>query len=198
MLLFARSRVPRWFYFFSSVMVALGTTLSAFWIMVNNSWMQVPTGVQQAADGTFVPHDWKAIILSPVVWVRFPHMLLAAYVTTAFCVAATGAWYMLQNRDRTEARTMLRMGLGIAAVLVPVQMLFGHLNGEYVVHDQPAKMAAIEARWHDEKPAAEVLIAWPDVANRRNLLAITLPAPLGSTDRAVRGHRGNPWCSRAT
>jgi cytochrome d ubiquinol oxidase subunit I len=179
-MLFARKRVPQWFYLFSCVMVALGTTLSAFWIMINNSWMQVPVGAHLASDGKFVPDDWAEIILSPVVWVRFPHMLLAAYVTTAFCVAATGAWYLLQGRDRTEARTMMRMGLGIAAVIVPAQLLFGHLNGEYVVHHQPAKMAAIEARWHDEKPAGEVLLAWPDVANRRNLFAITLPAPLGS------------------
>jgi cytochrome bd ubiquinol oxidase subunit I len=179
-MLFARKRVPQWFYLFSCVMVALGTTLSAFWIMINNSWMQVPMGTHLASDGTFVPDDWTAIILSPVLWVRFPHMLLAAYVTTAFCVAATGAWYVLQGRDRTEARTMMRMGLGIAAVMVPAQLLFGHLNGEYVVHHQPAKMAAIEARWHDEKPAGEVLLAWPDVANRRNLFAITLPAPFGS------------------
>jgi cytochrome d ubiquinol oxidase subunit I len=179
-LIFARSRVPRWLYLLSCVMVALGTTLSAFWIMINNSWMQAPIGTHVAANGTFVPDDWRAIIFSPVVWVRFPHMLLAAYVTTAFCVAATGAWYILQGRERTEARTMMRMGLGIAAVMVPLQMLFGHLNGEYVVHYQPAKMAAIEARWHDEKPATEVLLAWPDVANRRNLFAITLPAPFGS------------------
>ena len=179
-LLFARSRVPRWFYLFACVMVALGTTLSAFWIMINNSWMQAPMGTHLAANGTFVPDDWTAIIFSPVVWVRFPHMLLAAYVTTAFCVAATGAWYILQGRERTEARTMMRMGLGIAAVMVPLQLLFGHLNGEYVVHHQPSKMAAIEARWHDEKPATEVLLAWPDVANRRNLFAITLPAPFGS------------------
>jgi cytochrome d ubiquinol oxidase subunit I len=179
-LLFARTRVPRWFYLFACVMVALGTTLSAFWIMINNSWMQAPTGTHLAANGMFVPDDWTAIIFSPVVWVRFPHMLLAAYVTTAFCVAATGAWYTLQGRDRAEARTMMRMGLGIAAVMVPVQLLFGHLNGEYVAHRQPSKMAAIEARWHDEKPASEVLLAWPDVANRRNLFAITLPAPLGS------------------
>jgi cytochrome d ubiquinol oxidase subunit I len=179
-MLFGRKRVPQWFYLFSCVMVALGTTLSAFWIMINNSWMQVPVGAHMATDGTFVPDDWTAIILSPVVWVRFPHMLLAAYVTTAFCVAATGAWYILQDRDRTEARTMMRMGLGIAAVLVPAQLLFGHLNGEYVLHHQPAKMAAIEARWHHEKPAGEVLLAWPDVTNRRNLFAINLPAPLGS------------------
>jgi cytochrome bd ubiquinol oxidase subunit I len=192
-MLFARKRVPQWFYLFSCVMVALGTTLSAFWIMVNNSWMQVPVGTHLASDGTFVPDDWAAIIFCPVVWVRFPHMLLAAYATTAFCVAATGAWYILQGRDRTEARTMMRMGLGIAAVVVPAQLLFGHLNGEYVVHHQPAKMAAIEARWHDEKPAGEVLLAWPDVANRRNLFAITLPAPLGSlidSDSLTAGEAG--------
>src|SRR5246127_455524 len=98
-LIFGRARVPRWFYLFSCAMVALGTTLSAFWIMVNNSWMQSPTGTHMAADGTFVPYDWMAIIFSPVVWVRFPHMLLAAYVTSAFCVAATGAWYLLKGRE---------------------------------------------------------------------------------------------------
>ena len=179
-LMFGRNRVPRWFYFIACLMVALGTTLSAFWIMVNNSWMQVPSGVHLTADGTFVPDSWEAVILSAVVWVRFPHMLLAAYVTSAFCIAATGAWYILQNRERTESRTMMRMGLGIAAVLVPVQMLFGHFNGEYIVRHQPSKMAAIEARWHDEKPASEVLFAWPDVENRRNRFAVTLPAPLGS------------------
>src|SRR6202167_5462205 len=115
-MLFARKRVPQWFYLFSCVMVALGTTLSAFWIMINNSWMQVPVGTHLTADGIFVPDDWAAIILSPVVWVRFPHMLLAAYVTTAFCVAATGAWYVLQGRDRTGARTMMCMWVRIGAV----------------------------------------------------------------------------------
>jgi cytochrome d ubiquinol oxidase subunit I len=72
------------------------------------------------------------------------------------------------------------MGLYLAAVLMPIQLFFGHLNGEYIVRHQPAKMAAIEARWHDEKPASEVLLAWPDVTQRRNLFAITLPAPFGS------------------
>ena len=178
-LLFGRSRVPPWFYLFSTAMVALGTTLSAFWIMVNNSWMQAPVGYS-LVNGEFVPNDWSKIIFSPVLWVRFPHMLLAAYLTGAFCVAATGAWYLLRQVFHVEARIMLRMGLGLAAVLVPVQLLFGHLNGEYVVRHQPSKMAAIEARWHDEKPASEVVIAWPDVANNRNLFAVTLPAPLGS------------------
>jgi cytochrome d ubiquinol oxidase subunit I len=178
-LLFGRSRVAPWFYLFSTAMVALGTTLSAFWIMANNSWMQVPVGYVME-NGVAVPTDWAAIIFSPVLWVRFPHMLLAAYLTGAFCAAAAGAWYMLRHKYAAEARIMLRMGLLLAAVLVPVQLLFGHLNGEYVVHYQPSKMAAIEARWKNEQPASEVLIAWPDVAQRRNLFSVTLPAPYGS------------------
>src|ERR1700752_4927424 len=178
-LIFGRNRVPPWFYLFSTAMVSLGTTLSAFWIMVNNSWMQVPVGYV-VERGDFAPDDWTKIIFNSVVWSRFPHMLLASYLTGAFCVAATGAWYLLRRTYHAEAHVMLRMGLGLAAVLVPVQLLFGHLNGEYVVHHQPSKMAAIEARWHDEKPASEVLLAWPDVSKRRNLFAISLPAPLGS------------------
>jgi cytochrome d ubiquinol oxidase subunit I len=178
-LLFGRSRVPPWLYLLSAAMVALGTTLSAFWIMANNSWMQVPTGYV-VENGQFVPNDWFKINLSPVLWVRFPHMVLAAYLTGAFCVAATGAWYLLRGIFSAEARIMLRMGLYLAAVLVPVQLVVGHLNGEYVVHHQPSKMAAIEARWHDEKPASEVLLAWPDVEHHRNLFAITLPPPWGS------------------
>src|SRR5215472_15392303 len=114
-------------------MVALGTTPSAFWIMVNNSWMQAPAGYVTSGS-VFVAADWWQIVLSPVVWVRFPHMLLAAYITSAFCVAATGAWYMLRRIYLTEARVMLRAGLFLAALLVPVQLLFGHLNGDYV-HD---------------------------------------------------------------
>ena len=124
-------------------MVALGTTLSAFWIMVNNSWMQVPVGYV-SQNGIFVPDDWMKIIFNPVAWVRFPHMLLAAYLSGAFCVAATGAWYMLRDIYHAEARVMLRMGLFLAAVLLPVQLLFGHLVGDYVHQHQPAKFAAIE------------------------------------------------------
>ena len=147
--------------------------------MANNSWMQVPVGYA-IENGAFVPNDWFKIMFSPVLWVRFPHMLLASYVTGAFCVAATGAWYLLRGVFRAEAHVMLRMGLYLAAVLLPFQLVFGHLNGEYIVHHQPSKMAAIEARWHDEQPASEVLLAWPDVENRRNLFAITLPPPFGS------------------
>ncbi len=188
-LLFGRARVAPWFYLFSTAMVALGTTLSAFWILVNNSWMQVPVGYA-LDNGVAVPTDWAAILFSPVLWVRFPHMLLAAYITGAFCAAATGAWYLLRKQFLDEARIMLHMGLGLAAVLLPVQLVFGHFNGEYVVHHQPSKMAAIEARWHDEQPGSEVLLAWPDVDNRRNLFAITLPPPFGSLIELRQPHGG--------
>src|ERR1700740_2695945 len=191
-LIFGRSRVPPWFYLFSTAMVALGTTLSAFWIMVNNSWMQVPSGYV-VENGVFVPNDWTKIIFNSVVWSRFPHMLLASYLTGAFCVAATGAWYVLRKEYHAESRIMLRMGLGLAAVLMPVQLFFGHLNGGYVNRYQPSKMAAIEGRWNDEKPAGEGLLAWPDVENRRNLFAITLPPPFGSlidSDSLAAGETG--------
>ena len=177
-LIFGRSRVPPWFYLFSTAMVALGTTLSAFWIMVNNSWMQVPVGYV-VENGAFVPDDWTKIIFNSVVWVRFPHMLLAAYLTGAFCVAATGAWYLLRKIYYAEAHIMLRMGLFLAAVLVPLQLLFGHFVGDYVHDYQPAKFAAIEGRWHDEQPAGEVLIAIPDPATESNKYEIKIPV-LGS------------------
>jgi cytochrome d ubiquinol oxidase subunit I len=177
-LLFGRSRVGPRFYLFSTAMVALGTTFSAYWIMVNNSWMQVPVGYV-SENGVFAPVDWLKILFSPVVWVRFPHMLLASYLTGAFCVAATGAWYLLRGKFAVEARIMLRMGLFLAAILVPVQIFFGHLTGDYVHDYQPVKFAAIEARWHDEQPASEVLIAIPDPESETNRYAISIPV-LGS------------------
>jgi cytochrome bd ubiquinol oxidase subunit I len=177
-LLFGRSRVPPWFYLFSTVMVALGTTFSAYWIMANNSWMQNPVGYV-IRNAQFVPNDWAAILLNPVLWVRFPHMLLASYLTGAFCVAATGAWYLIRDQFHAEARIMLTMGLYLAALLVPVQLFFGHLNGDYVHDRQPVKFAAIEGRWHDEQPASEVLFAIPRPAAETNSYAISVPV-LGS------------------
>ena len=179
-LMFGRKLVPRLFYFFACLMVCLGTSLSAFWILVNNTWMQVPTGFTTTADGLFVPTDWNAIIFNSVVWVRFPHMILAAYVTTAFCVAATGAWHTLRGNTKVESRAMLRMGLALACVLVPVQLVVGHLVGDYVVKYQPSKIAAIEGRWHSQQPAGEVIIGWPSEAQGRNLFELALPPPFGS------------------
>src|SRR6202451_656447 len=183
-LLFGRRRVAPWVYLLSTLMVALGTTFSAFWIMVNNSWMQAPTGYALES-GIFVPTDWTAIIFSPVVWVRFPHMLVAAYLTGAFCVAATGAWYRLNGVYAAEGMVMLRMGLFLAALLIPIQLFLGHLNGDYVHDRQPAKFAAIEGRWHDEQPAGEVLIAIPDEASEANQLELKIPY-LGSLIASMR------------
>jgi cytochrome bd ubiquinol oxidase subunit I len=183
-LIFGRTRVSPPVYLFSTAMVALGTTFSAFWIMVNNSWMQAPVGYA-FENGVFIPTDWKAIIFSPVVWVRFPHMLAAAYLTGAFCVAATGAWYRLRGTYALEGMVMLRMGLFLAALVIPVQLFLGHLNGDYVHDKQPAKFAAIEARWHDEQPASEVIIAIPDEAARANHLELKIPY-LGSLVASMR------------
>jgi cytochrome d ubiquinol oxidase subunit I len=183
-LIAGRNRVRPVVYLLSTMMVALGTTFSAFWIMVNNSWMQAPVGYIMQ-NGVFVPTDWKAIIFSPVVWVRFPHMLIAAYLTGAFCVAATGAWYRLNDKFAVEGMLMLRMGLFLAAILVPVQLFMGHLNGDYVHERQPAKFAAIEGRWHDEQPAGEVLIAFPDAANEANRFELKIPY-LGSLIASMR------------
>jgi cytochrome d ubiquinol oxidase subunit I len=177
-LIYGRARVPPWFYMFSTLMVAIGTTFSAFWIMANNSWMQVPVGYV-LENNAFVPNDWTKILFNPVLWVRFPHMMLAAYLTGAFCVAATGAWHLLRNTYKAEAHIMLRMGLFLAAVLVPAQIYFGHLTGDYVHDRQPAKFAAIEGRWHDEQPAGEVLIAVPDSTAEENRYEIKIPV-LGS------------------
>ncbi|MBE2245220.1 MAG: cytochrome ubiquinol oxidase subunit I [Burkholderiaceae bacterium] len=177
-MLLGRERVSPRFYFFACCMVSLGTMFSSFWILANNSWMQVPLG-HTIVDGRFVPEDWKQIVLGPVQMVRWPHMLLAAFLTTAMCVGATGAWYLLRNVHRDDGRVMLHWGLGLVGVLIPLQMFVGHLTGLYVLEHQPAKFAAIEARWQNQQPASEVLIAWPDEAGERNLYAITVPK-LGS------------------
>lgn len=177
-MLLGRDRVSPRFYLFACCMVALGTMFSSFWIMANNSWMQVPVG-HQLVDGRVVPTDWWAIVSGPVMRVRWPHMLLGAYLTTGMCIIATGAWYLLRGVHPSDARVMLNWGLGLVAVLIPVQLFVGHLTGDYVHRHQPAKFAAIEARWQTEQPAAEVLIGWPDEAAERNRYAITVPR-LGS------------------
>ena len=177
-MLLGRDRVSPRFYLFACGMVALGTMFSSFWIMANNSWMQVPVG-HAVVDGRIVPSDWWAIVAGPVMLVRWPHMLLGAFLTTGMCIIATGAWYLLRGVHRDEGRLMLNWGLGLVALLIPVQLFVGHLTGDYVHQHQPVKFAAIEARWHSEQPASEVLIGWPDEANERNRFAFTVPR-LGS------------------
>ena len=173
-MMLGRNRVRPWFYLLACWMVTLGTMASSFWILANNSWMQVPVG-HEIVDGEIIPRDWREIVLGAVMMVRWPHMLLAAFLTTAMCVAATGAWYVLRGIHRPEATVMLHWGLGLAAVLIPVQLFFGHLTGKYVYEHQPAKFAAIEARWQPQQPGSEVWLAWPDEARKTNLFAIETP-----------------------
>src|SRR5215469_10789492 len=177
-MLLGRDRTPPWLYFFSCCMVALGTMFSSFWILCNNSWMQVPMG-HTVVDGKIIPAAWWTIVTGPVMRVRWPHMLLGAFLTSGMSVVATGAWYMLRDVHQSEARVMLHWGLGLVAVLVPLQMRVGHLTGGYIHKYQPAKFAAIEARWKTQQPAAEVLLAIPDPSAERNLFAIVVPK-LGS------------------
>src|SRR5215475_12316318 len=177
-MLLGRNRVGPRFYFFACCMVALGTMFSSFWILVNNSWMQVPLGHKIVGD-RIIPANWLDIVTGPIVRVRWPHMVLAAFLTTGMCVAATGAWYTLRDIHRAQARVMLHWGLAFVALVIPIQIFFGHLTGEYVLHYQPAKFAAIEARWHNQQPASEVLVAIPDSKAEKNLFAISVPK-LGS------------------
>ena len=118
-------------------------------------------------------------MFGPIVMVRWPHMLLAAFLTSGMSILATGAWHLLRGQSDAESRVMLRWGLALVAAIIPLQMWVGHATGNYVHKYQPAKFAAIEARWHTEQPAREVLIAIPDEANQRNLFEISVPK-LGS------------------
>jgi len=177
-MLLGRERVSPRFYFIACCMVSLGTMFSSFWILANNSWMQVPVGYS-IVEGRIIPADWWEITTGEIMRVRWPHMLLATFLTTGMCVAATGAWYTLRDVHRAEARVMLHWGLGLVACLIPLQMYVGHLTGLYVLEHQPAKFAAIEARWETQQPASEVIFAIPDEAGERNRFALEVPG-LGS------------------
>lgn len=173
-MLFGWDRVPKWLHFFASLMVAVGTLLSAFWILAANSWMQFPAG-HEIRDGVAYPVDWIQVIFSPTFPLRFAHMVIAAYLTTAIVVLATGARYLLADKFREEARIMLRMGLGLALVLAPGQLIIGDMHGLVTAQYQPVKLAAIEAHWDGGKPADLVLFAIPDEAKSRNDYELGIP-----------------------
>jgi cytochrome bd ubiquinol oxidase subunit I len=173
-MLYGRDRISPRSYLVACCMVSIGTMFSSFWILANNTWMQVPLGYE-LIDGRIVPTDWWTITTGPIQLVRWTHTLLGAFLTTGMCVIATGAWYVLRNVHLAEARVMLNWGLVLVAVLIPVQLLVGHRTGEYVHEHQPAKFAAIEARWKTERPGTLVLFAIPDEEEERNRLSIEIP-----------------------
>ena len=173
-MLFGWNRVPPWLHVFSTIVVACGTALSAFWILSANSWMQTPAG-HEIKDGIVHPVDWWAIVFNPSFPYRFAHMLTAAYLTTCFVVLAVGARYLLAGRHIEEARTMVRMGVGFAAIVVPLQVFIGDQHGLNTAKHQPIKIAAMEGHWDGSKPGDYYVIAWPNEKTERNDYAVSIP-----------------------
>jgi cytochrome d ubiquinol oxidase subunit I len=158
----------------ANVLVAVGTTVSAFWILALNSWMQTPAGHALDA-GQWIARDWIAVIFNPSFPYRFTHMLIASGITGAFAVAGLSAWRLLKAPFDSSAAKTLRAGLLTAAILTPVQVFVGDQHGLNTLEHQPAKIAAIEALWHTERGAPLVLFAIPDPQARRNDYSIELP-----------------------
>ena len=173
-MLFGMNRVPGWMHIFASAMVAIGTTLSAFWILALNSWMQTPVG-HVVEGGQIIAGDWWQVLFNPSFPWRFTHMLIASGLTASFVVAGLSAWRLLRAGEDASARKTLRTGLLIAAVLAPVQVFVGDLHGLNTLEHQPAKIAAIEAIWKTEKAVPLVLFAIPDDDKRTNDFAIEIP-----------------------
>ena len=158
-------------------MVALGTLISAFWILSANSWMQTPPATRVGADGVLHVADWWQVIFNPSFPYRFTHMVAAAFLTTAFIVAGIGAWYILRGRSVAHGRIMLGMGLSLLVWLAPLQLFLGDLHGLNMRDHQPAKLAAMEAHWETRKGAPLILFAIPDMAETNHLeLAIPTSA----------------------
>src|SRR5688572_1178816 len=173
-MLFGMNRVPGWVHITSAVLVAAGTSLSAFWILALNSWMQTPVG-HVVADGTLIAGDWVRVIFNPSFPYRFVHMMLASFLTAAFVVAGLSAWRLLKAPDDASARGTLRSGVLLAAILAPLQVLVGDLHGLNTLEHQPAKIAAIEAIWKTEKGVPLVLFAIPNEEKKRNDYSIEIP-----------------------
>ena len=173
-MLFGWQKVPPNLHVTAAVLVAVGTSMSAFWILSANSWMHTPTG-HEMRDGVAYPVDWMAIVFNPSFPYRFAHMFTAAYLTTSLVVLSVGARYLTQGRFIEEAKTMVRMGLGMVAVLAPLQLVIGDAHGLNTAQYQPAKVAAMEAHWDGSKPADLVLFAWPDEKAETNHFEIAIP-----------------------
>ena len=177
-LLFGWNRVPPWLHVTAAILVSVGTTLSGFWILAANSWMHTPAGFEMRG-GIAYPVDWFKIVFNPSFPYRFMHMMTAAFLTTSVVVLAVGARYLQVKKFEPEGRTMMRMGVGMVALLGPLQMLLGDLHGLNTLEHQPAKIAAMEGHWESRTPAGLLLFAIPLPSEERNLYEIEVPR-LGS------------------
>jgi len=173
-LLFGRRLVPRWAHLVAALMVAGGTLFSAFWILSANSWMQTPAAYE-IIDGRFFPQDWLKIIFNPSFPYRLAHTVVAFYITTGFVVIGVGAWYLRRGRFVEEGRSMVSMTLWLLTILVPLQIFLGDTHGLNTLRYQPAKIAAIEARWDSVSGAPLTVFAVPDEKTESNRYAVDIP-----------------------
>ncbi len=178
-MLFGAKKVGPGLHFLATCVVALGTLVSAFFIISANSWMQHPVGFEIDARGRFVAVDWLQVIFSPTFPARLAHMVLAAYLSTALMVGAASAWRLLRQPRQPESNIALRMAVGMALIVAPLQLLIGDVSGKLVGEYQPAKLAAIEGFWETKGHQAFNLVAWPDRAVQANRFAVSIPE-LGS------------------
>jgi cytochrome d ubiquinol oxidase subunit I len=173
-MLFGMERVSGRVHVASAVIVAAGTTLSAFWILALNSWMQTPTG-HVVQGGQLIAASWWEVIFNPSFPLRLAHMLLASGLTAAFLVAGLSAWRLLAVPSDVGAGKTLRLGAHLAALLIPIQVFVGDQHGLKVLEHQPAKIAAMEALWRTQRGAPLVLFALPDEDKQQNLWAVEVP-----------------------
>lgn len=173
-MLFGRGRVSDRVHLLATLMVALGTTLSAFWILSLNSWMQTPTGYT-IVDGRFHATSWLEVIFNPSFPYRLVHKLLASTLTASFLIAGLSAWQLLRNTANRGTRRALTAGIVAAAIAIPLQIVAGDQHGLNTLAYQPAKIAAIEGIWHTEKGAPLTLFGWPNEKEGRTDFAIQVP-----------------------
>jgi cytochrome d ubiquinol oxidase subunit I len=173
-MLYGKNRVSNNIHLISTFLVAFGTTLSAFWILSLNSWMQTPTGYYLEGDQIMV-ESWLAVIFNPSFPYRFVHMLLASLLTSAFLVAGVSAWRALKKVDGPATWKVMRAAVMVAAVAAPLQIFVGDMHGLNTLEHQPAKVAAMEAVWETESGVPFTMVAMPDEASRSNRLAVEIP-----------------------
>lgn len=174
-MLFGWNRVSPKMHFASTLCVAIGTCISAFWILSANSWMQTPQGHRIDELGILHPVNWIEIIFNPSFPYRLAHMLTAAYLTTCFVIGGVGAWYLLKKRHKEHARIMLTMAVFFAAIFAPIQIFIGDLHGLNTLKHQPAKVAAMEGIWETEQGAGLRLFGWPDQEAEVTKYSIEIP-----------------------
>ena len=173
-MLFGHGRVGERVHFLATFLVAFGTTLSAFWILALNSWMQTPTG-HEIINGEFEVASWLQVLFNPSFPYRFIHMMLASGLTVAFFLCGVSAWQLLRGMTNASTAKVLRVGLSVAGILIPLQILVGDLHGLNTLRHQPQKIAAMEAIWDTERGAPLLLFAWPDESTRSNRYTLAIP-----------------------